>query len=417
VARTLFYGYVILAICFLNMLVMRGITSSFSVFYIALLDEFRWSHGTAATIASVNFLVYALVSPLVGWAFDRVGPRRLMPLAGALVGAGFLLSSLSRLLWQLYATYGVVVALGQSGLGFVIHAALISRWFVRHRGMAIGLATMGQGIGALLLVPLAQVIISTSGWRAAFAVMGMIFLAVVVPANAIFQRGSPADLGQLPDGGAAAPAGRSGNRPVRVSAGRAWTVGEALRSFPFWSITLGHFALGSALFMIYTHLVAHLTDQGLSRLLAAFVFGLIGFVRVGGEPLWGLLSDRLGRDRAYAIAISLTLLGVVGLALIVTGAPLWVVYAIAVLYGISHTAGNPTYGAMIGDIFGGPTVGIIFGFLEVSFGLGSALGAWAGGYLYDATGSYHIPISLTTASFATSYVAIRLTQRWHLRNL
>ena len=96
-----FYGYVILALCFINMVVMRGVNGSFGVYYISLLEEFGWSHSDGASIASVNFLVYALAAPLVGLAFDRFGPRVLMPLGGALVGIGLLLSELWRHLMAL----------------------------------------------------------------------------------------------------------------------------------------------------------------------------------------------------------------------------------------------------------------------------------------------------------------------------
>ena len=91
-SRKFFYGYIILALCFINMVVMRGVNGSFSVYYLALLESFGWSHSDGASIASVNFLVYALAAPFVGFAFDHFGPRLLMPLGGALVGVGFLLS-------------------------------------------------------------------------------------------------------------------------------------------------------------------------------------------------------------------------------------------------------------------------------------------------------------------------------------
>ncbi len=97
-----FYGYVILALCFLNMFLMRGVLSSFAVFYVALLGVFGWSHATAASIASVNALVYALSSPLAGWAFDRLGPRILMPLAGSLICIGFYFSGRSHALWEFF---------------------------------------------------------------------------------------------------------------------------------------------------------------------------------------------------------------------------------------------------------------------------------------------------------------------------
>jgi MFS family permease len=411
-ARRFFYGYIILALCFINMVVMRGVTGSFSVYYLALLENFGWSHSDGASIASVNFLVYALAAPFVGFAFDHFGPRVLMPLGGALVGVGFLLSGFGNSLWQMYFSYGLITALGQGALGFVGHNALISFWFIRRRATAIGIASMGQGLGALIMIPLTEFLISRIGWRLTFMATAGLILLVVVPANALLQRRDPQEVGQFPDGDSALTAEQSGSHVHRSAAQRDWTLRAAVWSFPFWCITVGHLALGTALFMINTHIVAHLVTLGFDKLIAAFIAGLIGFVRIGGTVLWGLISDKLGRDSTYAIAILVTLLGLGCLIAIPTASPMWFVYLGAVLYSIGHSAGNPTYGAVIADIFSGPKVGLIFGFLEISFGLGSAFGAWIGGYLFDLTGSYSWPFSLCLLCFVISGLAIHACSKW-----
>jgi MFS family permease len=412
-APRFFYGYIILALCFINMVVMRGVNGSFSVYYLALLENFGWSHSDGASIASVNFLVYALAAPFVGFSFDHFGPRVLMPLGGALVGVGFLLSGFGNSLWQMYFSYGLITALGQGALGFVGHNALISFWFIRRRATAIGIASMGQGLGALIMIPLTEFLISRIGWRLTFMATAALILLVVVPANALLQRRDPQEVGQFPDGDSAPSAAQSGSHVHRSAAQRDWTLRAAVWSFPFWCITVGHLALGTALFMINTHIVAHLASLGFDKLLSAFVAGLIGFVRIGGTVLWGLISDKLGRDSAYAIAILVTLIGLGCLIAIPTTSPIWFVYLGAVLYSIGHSAGNPTYGAVIADIFSGSKVGLIFGFLEISFGLGSAFGAWIGGYLFDVTGSYRWPFSLCLVCFAISGFAIRACSKWH----
>src|SRR4029077_17520223 len=139
-------------------------------------------------------------APFVGFAFDRFGPRILMPLGGVLVGVGLLLSGLGKTLWHLYFSYGLITAVGQGALGFVGHNALISFWFVRRRATAIGIASMGQGLGALVMVPVTQLLIDRIGWRWTFIVTGSLLLFILVPANALFQRRYPQDVGQYPDG-------------------------------------------------------------------------------------------------------------------------------------------------------------------------------------------------------------------------
>jgi MFS family permease len=407
-----FYGYVILGLCFANMVVMRGVNGAFGVYYVALLEEFSWSRSDGATVASANFVVYAFASPLVGLAFDRFGPRLLMPLGALLVGIGLVLSSFAHSLWHLYFSYGMVTALGQGALSFVGHNALISFWFVRRRATAIGIASMGQGLGALLMVPLTQVLINHLGWRWTFVVTGSLLLFILVPANALFQRRAPQDVGQFPDGALTPASVNSGRHAAKQAGQRDWTLGEAARSFPFWCITVGHLALGTALFMINTHAIAHFVAVGYEKLAASFYFGLLGFIRIGATIVWGSISDHLGRSAAYSLATCVTALGVACMIAMTAGAPLWLVYLTVVLYGVGHSAGNPTYGSVIGDIFAGRKIGLIFGFLEISFGLGSALGSWIGGYLFDVTGSYAWSFTVSLLCFIVSGLAIHLCVRW-----
>ncbi|HEX9443138.1 MAG TPA: MFS transporter [Candidatus Binatia bacterium] len=412
--RRFYYGYVILSLCFLNMLFVRGAFGSFSVFYVALLEDFHWSHAVGASIVSLNSLIYASVSPAVGFLFDRLGPRVLMPLAGLLMGLGFFFSGFSNSLWELYVYYGVLAAVGQGGLGFVTQSALLSHWFVRRRATAIGLATAGQGLGMITIVPLAQILISRAGWRAAFMLIGGLILVAAIPLNAIFQRRTPAAVGEFPDGATAAP-----DPAARAAAGggRDWTVLAALRSAPFWIIAAGHLALGAALFIIYTHLVAHLVEEGFDKLTAAFTLGMVGLMRVVGTFIWGYASDRLGRSPAYALSIFIAALGIFCVLGIGAGSPPWLLYAAAVLYGVGHSAGNPTYGAVIGDIFAGRNIGTIFGFLEITFGLGMALGSWSGGKVFDLTGSYRWAFALSLGCFVLSSLAVQASTVWRRKHI
>jgi MFS family permease len=399
-------------LCLLNMVVMRGINGAFSVYYLALLETFGWSHTDGASVASANFVVYALAAPFVGLAFDRFGPRILMPFGGVLVGGGLLLTSFATSLWDLYVAYGVVTAIGQGALGFVGHTALISSWFVRRRATAIGIASMGQGLGALVMVPTSQYLIDHIGWRSAYTVTAATLLLAVVPANALFQRRRPQDIGQFPDGGPAASEPAEASR--KPSEGRNWTLGDAARAWPFWCIVMGHFALGTAVFMIATHIVAHYVFLGYERLTAAFIAGLIGFVRIGGTLLWGFVSDRLSRGKAYWLATLVACAGITGFIATPIGAPVWFAYLSAILFSLGHSAGTPTYGAVISDIFSGRRLGLIFGCLEVSFGLGSAFGAWIGGFLFDLNGSYTTAFFVCLSCFAVSAIAIHSALRWQV---
>ena len=422
--RSFFYGYVIVAICFLNLVLVGGFMASFGVFNVALLDTFRWSRATTAGIASVNGIAYTALSPLVGWAYDRLGPRVVMPLGGLLIGAALVLSGRSTSLWQFYLWYGLLAGLGIVCLDFVCTTALLSHWFRRRRATAIGFAAMGLGVG-ILIVPGVQLLITHYGWRAAMVLLGTVVLASLVPLNALLQRRRPEDIGQLPDGASfeamdtdtatAASPSTSKIHLRKQPARHDWTPATALFSFPFWSMSLGHLAAGIGLSLINTHAVAHLVHVGLDKLTAATVFGLAGVVRIPGTAFWGFASDRLGRDRAYGISIVMALGGIGLLMTLGPEAPTWRFVAFAVLYGVGHSAGNATFGATLTDIFWGKNIATIIGLLEIFFGIGIAFGPWFGGFVYDVTGSYQYAWMLCLLSYALTYVSIRASMVWKRR--
>lgn len=419
--RPFFYGYVIVALCFLNLVLVGGLMASFSVFNVALLGAFRWSRAATAAIASVNGIAYTTLSPVVGWAYDRFGPRIVMSLGGFFIGAALVLSGMSTALWQFYLWYGLLAGLGLVCLDFVGTVALLSHWFRRRRATAIGFATMGMGVG-FVCVPGVQLLITRFGWRATMVLLGIAVLASQAPLNALLQRRRPEDIGQLPDG-ASLEAPGSGTtttttRPAsRTPAGARhdWTPATALRSFPFWSMAMGHLTAGIGLSLVNTHAVAHLVHVGLDKLAAATVFGLVGLARIPGTAIWGFVSDRLGRDRAYGVATVMTLAGIGLLISAGAEAPAWWFVAFAVLYGAGHSAANPTFGSTLGDIFWGRHMATIIGFLEIFYGIGVAIGPWFGGFAYDVVGSYRHAWMAVLLSYTLAYVSIQMSMTWQRR--
>ena len=292
-----------------------------------LLEEFSWSRSDGASIASINYVVYALAAPIVGLTFDRLGPRLLMPLGAALVGLGLMLSSISNSLLDLYFSYGIVTALGQGALGFVGHNALISFWFVKRRATAIGIASMGQGVGALVMVPATQILIDSVGWRWTYIVTGSLMLLLLVPANALLQRPQATRRGAISrrrprgDGGTSRAPIREGDRRARLDAARGRAFLSILVHY-HWSFSARHCALHDQYSCDRS-----LRSVGYEKLAASFYFGLIGFIALAPPILWGSISDRLGRSETYGLAILVTVIGVVGMIVMTLDAPLWSVYS------------------------------------------------------------------------------------------
>ena len=226
-----FYGWIIIAVTFVTMAIGVNARTAFSLLFPPILDEFGWDRGVTAGAFSFGFVVSAIVSPLIGRLMDRLGPRSVMELGVALMASGLLLAPLTTQPWHLYLTIGVLVGAGSICLGYSGQSLYLPNWFNRRRGLAIGVAFAGVGVGSVTLLPWVQVMIDQSGWRAACTAMGLLVLIVLAPINLLLRK-RPEDLGLLPDGDAA-PSASVPRKPVSNVvdpewAGTDWTLRRAL---------------------------------------------------------------------------------------------------------------------------------------------------------------------------------------------
>jgi len=163
-----YYGWIIVGVALVSMAFWFGIRTTFSVFYVALLEDFPWSRGEAAGGQSMALITYTVMAPLVGGLIDRFGPRRIIIPGILLLASGLILCAYIEILLQFYLIYGAIVGIGVTCIGIVSYTAILAHWFEKKRGVASGLAVSGMGLGTFLLVPLSQHFISLWGWRAAF---------------------------------------------------------------------------------------------------------------------------------------------------------------------------------------------------------------------------------------------------------
>ena len=233
-----FYGWIIVAVTFVTMAIGVNARTSFSLFFPPIIDEFGWERGVTAGAFSFGFVVSGVISPLIGRMMDRFGPRAVMELGVALMAGGLLLAPLTTQPWHLYLTIGVMVGAGSVCLGYSGQSLFLPNWFIRRRGLAIGIAFAGVGIGSVTLLPWVQLMIEQTGWRTACTAMGIMVLVVLAPINLLLRK-RPEDIGLLPDGDAAPSA--TSAKPVSnivdpVWAGTDWTLRRALRTARFWWI-------------------------------------------------------------------------------------------------------------------------------------------------------------------------------------
>ncbi len=405
----IFYGWVILASACVSMFFIYGLRYSFSVFYVAILNEFGWSRADTALIFSLHILTYGATAPIAGALVDRFGPRRAMP-AGALlltVAAG--LSALGNAIWHFLILYGVLMAIGACIAGWVPHSAMAARWFVKRRGLALSAIAAGFGL-SLLLSPVVQYLISTLGWRWAFFILAACIFVVVLPLEAIIPRRSPEDMGLQPDGisngdsGGIHAAAMSAEALV-VDKGWAntdWTLRKVLRTRRFWLQFAGGFCLwGIAQTLILAHVVAFTVDIGYSTMFGALVFGLYGVFSITGNLL-GFVSDWIGREITVTIGITCFVLGILMLLAANFVQQPALLYLWAVLFGLGVGLNSPTIVAIAADIFPGRHFGATYGLISTAFGIGGAISPWLGGRIFDSTGSYAWAFVITAAAPAVA---------------
>jgi MFS family permease len=235
-----FYGWIIVVVTFVTMAIGVNARTAFSLFFPPIIDEFGWERGITAGAFSFGFLVSGAVSPLIGRLMDRSGPRAVMELGVVLMAGGLLLAPLTSQPWHLYLTIGVMVGAGSVCLGYSGQSLFLPNWFNRRRGLAMGLAFAGVGIGSVTLLPWVQLMIEQTGWRTACTAMGILILVVLAPVNLLLRK-RPEDIGLLPDGDAEpSPSAKPISNIVDPDwAGIDWTLKRALRTARFWWISLG----------------------------------------------------------------------------------------------------------------------------------------------------------------------------------
>jgi MFS family permease len=390
-----YYGWVIVGLAMISMSFWFGIRTTFSVFFVALIDHFHWSRAEAAGAQSIAMLVYMIMAPIIGTLVDRVGPRKTILPGIFLTGLGFLLCTQIRNLFQFYLFFGAIVGIGVTCLSIAPFTVLLAHWFEHRRGTANGLASIGIGTGVLFFVPFIQCLISFKGWQFAYLIFGLLVLLIPLPLNAFLLRHTPKEMGLFPDGGLSKTVEeielKKGIQTEMVdssSPAGEMRVQDILRSPRFWCLLLFPSLVSFGSYFTIVHHVKYLTDLGVDRSWAASLFAGIGAWSGGFRFLWGWFSDRSGREIAFSLGMICFTLGVLFLLLFETIRATPILYLFAVFFGSGWGASAPLFMSISADLYKGKHFGWIYGTLEGVLGIGAALGAYLGGVIFDRTGNY-----------------------------
>ncbi|WP_458215011.1 MFS transporter [Paracidovorax citrulli] len=356
------------------------------LFLLPITMERGWTREAFGFALAVQNIFWGAGQPIAGMIADRYGSGRVVAAGLVLYAAGLVGMTQATTITGFMLSAGVCIGLAMSCTTFgVVYAALSRMISVERRGWALGLAGAFGGLGQFLLVPGVQAVIGSFGWAVTLGAMAATLLLALPLALPLRERRLPSPPAPLPHAGEGSKPEPPGAVPEQ-SMGAA--IRQALRHRGFWLLNIGFLACGFQLAFIATHMPAYLVDSGLQARHAVAALAIIALTNIGGTYACGLLGNYVPRHKALS-AIYLLRTAAIALFLLVPLTPLSV-YVFAAAMGLLWLGTVPLTNGLVSKVFGTRYVGTLFGLVFLGHQLGSFLGVWLGGYLFDRTGSYEL---------------------------
>ncbi len=408
---SIFHGWIITA--YGAVALMLAGPYVFGIFLRPMTEELGWSRGDFALANTVSVFMGGVIGFFVGPIVD--GRRGRWLIAGGAVVAGLSLAALAFVdaMWQFWLLRGVIFMIGSAGISPLVVNSTISKWFVRRRGTAIAIASMGLSSGAIVVAPGIAWVVEHWGWRSGWVVQGALIIAVLaIPAVFIIRR-QPEDIGLHPDGDTNADLARlaaTATHSTRRTAASevSWTRAEAMRTSQLWTLVIVFGLSGISSNAIFLHLIPFLQDVGFS---AAVAVGIVGFqngVALVTKPGWGVLMDRYDPRHMIALGWASKLLPLCLMPLVGSHYGLWAMLPLNVLYGIGAGAQQSGQEVIWAYCFGRRHIGAVRSVALPITTILFAGGVWFAGAAWDATGSYTLPFILFAVFCAIAMVGIML---------
>ncbi len=388
--RAFFYGWVVVAVAAIVVIVTAGVRSAPGAFLLSMTEEPEWSTATVSFAAAIGLIAFGLSGPLSGWLMGRIGVRNVVLLSLIVTSLSLFATSLVREIWQLTLVFGLISGIGTGLVASVLGPTVATRWFVRHRGLVTGILGASNSTGQLIFFPLLTALAVTTGWRAGAVVLAVLSMALILPVL-VWVRNDPADVG-------ARPLGVAEGELVHTPPPERGVMRRAVRTSDFWFLAGTFFVCGATSNgLVGQHFIPHAVDHGFTAVAASTALAVMGVFNFVGTIASGWLTDRW--DPRKLLLIYYSLRGV-SLFFVPFIHDTMTIAAFAILFGLDYIATVPPTVALVADRFGRHNVGIVYGWVFAAHMLGAAIAAWAAGVVREGVGDY------AAAFVAAGWIAI-----------
>jgi MFS family permease len=376
----------------------------FSIILKALMAQFNSGRGPVSIAYSISLASAGISGLFIGKLVTKHSPRRFLIWGSLLGGLSLLALSLAPNLWYVYVLF-LINGASVACAGVIPSFTILSRWFKRRWGTAIGLTMTSFAAGGMILSPINGFILENFGWRYTFMFAGALYLVLNIPLFLWIVKDSPEQLGLLPDGD---PPGRTSPSVATASVSQARGGAETsllgyLKKYRIWLIGMG-FAFASLGDMAVTqHQVSFITDMNVSAALAASALGFTLGLSGTGRLIAGWLADRFS---ARYVSILFMLIALAGIMILMQANTMSRVWLFVIVYGLGTGASTTMLPMVITDIFGVVSFSVIFSLLDVFYKFGAIVGTPMAGFIFDATGSYHLVFTIVAIFYTTTMVCL-----------
>ena len=393
--KSIYWGWYAVLGAFLILFLTYGVRYSFGVFVRPMFVEYGWPMSVISLGASINIMVYAIFGVVCGRLVDKIAPKWMMTIGSIITAIGFYYLIQVKTPLGLYMSYGVLCGMGTACNGAVVGSAVAGKWFVRKRGLAMGLATMGIGVGTMVMSPVAGYIVEQYSWRTGFIFFGtLIFVFGIIIPQVLMGKTTPEAMGLMPDGDT--PASDAPPSEAAVSRQKEVSLRPVMRDFRFWLLAICNSLAAITVMMTFVHQVSYAVDLNIGKVQAAGALGVVGLTSSCGKFFFGWFCDRT-RDAKYAASLGFFIMSM-GMFCLLKAETVWLLYLYALVYGFGYGSLAPVMPYLISDRFGRHIMGSAYGALIFFVaGIGGSIGPTLGGLIFDQTGSYANAWTFNTA--------------------